>query len=349
MRFQGLVSRGLLIVAVFLFAAGSVLAANQDLQKQKQQKLKEIQRIDRDLQSATPEEYKDLMAAREKVVAEIKEIDQKLMADADAMKKINAVKKAFNEGLQAYKVGQNQAAATSCDKAIELDSTFYQAYYVKGLAMKKMRDFNGAIAAYQGAIRQNPGYVEAYDALGSIYRQTNQADKAISVYKNALENDPSSAKIYYGLGAVYQNNKRDYNKAVENFRKATQFDAEYDLAYYSLGVSLTELGKFNEAIMSLEQALAVTDKRNWADANYRLSVAYNKLGNCSEALSHAETAMDQKKRHGGAAYEAGKASVCLGNEQKALGYFELAKKDKIWKRSAEYEIDLLVNKDKYSN
>ena len=38
-----------------------------------------------------------------------------------------------------------------------------------------------------------------------------------------------------------------------------------------------------------------------------------------------------------------------GNEQKALAYFETAKKDKVWKRSAEYEIDLLVNKEKYSN
>jgi hypothetical protein len=32
-----------------------------------------------------------------------------------------------------------------------------------------------------------------------------------------------------------------------------------------------------------------------------------------------------------------------------MTYFELAKKDKVWKRSAEYEIELLVNKDKYSN
>jgi tetratricopeptide (TPR) repeat protein len=195
------------------------------------------------------------------------------MADADAMKKINAVKKAFNEGLQAYKIGQNQAAVTNCDKAISIDSTFYQAYYVKGLALKKMRDFNGAIEAYKGAIRQNPGYTAAYDALGAIYRQTGQADQAIATYQQALENDPSAAKIYYGMGAVYQNSKRDYAKAVENFRKATQFNPEYDLAYYSLGVSLTELGKFNEASMSLEQALAVTNKKKWADANYRLSVA----------------------------------------------------------------------------
>jgi tetratricopeptide (TPR) repeat protein len=334
---------------VLLFAFGSVLVASQDLQKQKQQKLKEIQRVDRDLQSATPEEYKDLIKEREKLVADIKDIDAKLMADVDAMKKINAVKKAFNDGLQAYKVGQNQAAIENCNKAIALDSTFYQAYYVKGLAMKKTRNFNGAIAAYQGAIRQNPGYVEAYDALGGIYRQTNQADKAIAVYQKAVENDPSSAKIFYGMGAVFQNNKRDYAKAVENFRKATQLDPEYDLAYYSLGVSLTELGKFNEAIMSIEQALAVTSKKSWPDANYRLSVAYNKLGNCNEALDHAATAMQQKKNHGGAAYEAGKASNCLGNEQKAMGYFELAKRDRVWKRSAEYEIDLLVNKDKYNN
>ncbi|TDI87015.1 MAG: hypothetical protein E2O77_14020, partial [Caldithrix sp.] len=86
MKFFIRITTGLvLIIAFFLF--NTTTALSQDLNQQKQAKLKQVTELDVKLKSGpSPEEYEDLIQKREKIVAEIKAIDKKLMSDADAMK-----------------------------------------------------------------------------------------------------------------------------------------------------------------------------------------------------------------------------------------------------------------------
>lgn len=346
MRFLINFRTGLLVTLLTMFASNVVVS--QDLNQQKQEKIKQISEIDKQLAgNPSAEEYDELIRKREKLESEIKEITAKLMADADAMKKINAVKKAYNDGNNAYKLGQYQEAIGHYDKALTQDSTFFKAYYGKGLTLKKLRKYADAIKAYKGAIRHNPSYTEAYVALGKIYSQTNQPDNAIKTYNAAVEYDPQSYKAYYELGAIYLDKKKDYNKAAQNFTKATQINPNYDLAFYSLGVSLTELRRYDEALLALDNALAVTARKKWHTPYYRMAVIYNKQGNSSKAKQAADEALKRKRNYAPAAFEAGKASKDLGQFNQAIDYFKIAAKNRQWKRTADYEIDLIVNRDKY--
>ncbi len=333
--------KGLMGVILCLLLSVAV-GFGQDLTQQKQQKLNQVNEIDAKLKAnPTADEYESLIKQREKLVAEIKDIDSKLMADTEAMKKINAVKKAFNDGNNAYKLGQNQQALDFYNSALSLDSTFFKANYGKGLTLKRLRRYDEAIAAYQAAIRHNPSYTDAYVALGKIYSETGKPDLAIQTYQKAIQNDPRDPKAHYELGAVYLDAKRDYNKAAENFTKATQLDPQYDLAFYSLGVALTELGRLDEAEMALENALAVTNRKKWADPHYRLAVVLNKKGDFADARKAADEALLQKPGYAPAAYEAGKACKALGQISQAITYFELAGRDRAWKQASDYEINLL--------
>lgn len=341
--------RGAALFTVLIFFMSANVAASQDLSQQKQQKVIRISEIDNKL-NANPsrEEYDTLIKERERLVAEVKKIEKELMADVEAMKRINAVKKAYNDGNTALRLGQYTKAIEHYNKALSLDSTFYKAYYGKGFAFGKTRQYKEAAAAYKGAIRHNPTYTDAYVNLGKIYSaKMGLPDKAISTYLAAIERDPASHKAYYELGAVYQNVKKDFRKAVVNFTRAIQIKPDYDLAFFSLGVSLTELAKYNEAIVALENALAFTNRKRWADPHARLAVVYNKKGNCSKALASARSALGIKKNNVLAAYEAGKASKCLGQFNRAISYFQIVAKNRRWKKTAEYEIDLIVNRDKY--
>lgn len=338
------------VVAVMLVLLGLVAAPSlgQDLNQQKQQKLSQISEIDAKLKAnPSAEEYNTLIQQREKLIAEIKAIDQKLLSDVDAMKKINAVKKAFNDGNNAFKLGQNQQALDFYNTAISLDSTFFKAHYGKGLTLKRLRQYPEAVAAYSAAIRHNPSYTEAYIALGKTYGEMGKPDKAIETFQKAVKRDPTAAKAYYELGAVYLDLKKDYNKAAESFTKATQLDAQYDLAFYSLGVSLTELGRLDEAVIALETALSVSSKKKWADPHYRLAVVYNKNGDFGDAKKSAVEALTHKPNYYAAAYEAGKACKGLGQINEAISYFQKAAQDRAWKQAADYEIDLIKNQDKY--
>lgn len=330
---------------VFLFVG---IVAAQDLNQQKQELINQIKAIDAKLKAGpTAEEYDELIEKRKELETEVKAINEKLKSDVEAMQKINSVKKAFNDGNNAFKLGQYQQALQYYNKAISLDSTFYSAYYGKGLTLKKMRKYREAAKAHQGAIRHNPTYTQAYVALGKIYADLDKYDDAIETYKKGVGNDPSSAKLYYELGAVYLNNKKDYQKAFQNFSKAVQLNPEYDLAFYSMGVSLTELTRYEQAADALNNALTVTNRRNWASPHYRLAVIYNKQGNPTAAKEEAVKALDAKSNYAPAAYEAGKACKELQQYDQAIEYFEQAAKDRVWKRAAEYEIDLIINRDKY--
>ena len=122
MRFSARFATGfVLTLTLLLFSTKTILS--QDLTQKKQSKLKQVTEIDVKLKGGpSPEEYEDLIQKREKIVAEIKAIDKTLMSDADAMKKINTVKRAFNDGNNAYKLGQLPEALKHYDKAISLDA-----------------------------------------------------------------------------------------------------------------------------------------------------------------------------------------------------------------------------------
>jgi len=332
-----------LLMLLFVCVTGA-----QDLNQQKQDLLNKIREIDKQLaDNPSPQEYEDLMNQRKKVEAGVKEVTAKLMADVEAMKKINAVKKAYNDGNNAYKLGNHQAAIGHYDRAISMEPTFDKAYYGKGLALKKLRKYKEAIQAYQGATQQNPSYVVAYVAMGKIYKQIGQVDNAIKVFSSAISNNPGAAKAHYELGAAYLDHKKDYNKAAASFSKAIQNNPDYDLAYYSLGVSLTELGRLDEALMAFENALDNTKRKRWHTPHYRKAVIYNKQGAHSKAKVSADAALKSKRNYAPAAYEAGKASKELGNFDQAIAYFKICQRDRSWKRMGDYEIDLIVNRDKY--
>jgi len=344
---KSLINYKLLLLLGLILAVSFTNLQAQDLQAQKQKKIEEVREIDKKLNDATADEYDALMEKRKKLEEEIKEINNKLMADAEVMKKINSSKKALNDGNNALRLGQYQEAISQYDKAIKLDSTFYKAHYGKGLAYYRLRQYNDAIKAYQQAAKHNPSYVNSYIEMGRIYDRLGQDDYAISAYKSAVENDPTSAKAYYQLGVTYLQKKKDYNKAAQSFTQATAIDPEYDLAFCMLGVSLTELGRYEEALLALDNAISVTNRKKWEEPYYRKAIAYNKQGQYAKAKSAAEQALTFQKNYAPAAYEAGKAAKALEQYDQAINYFEICAKDRQWKRTADYEIDLIVNREKY--
>ena len=90
-------------------------------------------------------------------------------------------------------------------KAIETDSTYFDAYYNLGNVFAKIHNFDNAIEFFNKAITINDTDADAYFALGFVYSEKQDYENAIEMFKKGIQLQPNSPREYYYLGFFYQN------------------------------------------------------------------------------------------------------------------------------------------------
>ena len=113
--------------------------------------------------------------------------------------------------------------------------------------------------------------------------EAGDKQRAIDLYEEILELDPEYAAAHINLGTI-QFHLRQYGLAEELYRRATEADPEYVLAFFDLGNVLDELQRPDESIAAYRQAIALAPR--YADAHYNLALAYERKGECRQALRH---------------------------------------------------------------
>ena len=109
---------------------------------------------------------------------------------------------------------------------------------------------------------------------------------AIGLYEEILGLDDAYAPAYINLGTIHFH-LRQYDKAEELYRCATEADPEYVLAFFDLGNVLDELQRFEESVAAYRTAVALSPR--YADAHYNLALAYERRGERRHALNHWQT------------------------------------------------------------
>lgn len=187
-----------------------------------------------------------------------------------------------------YLVKQYEKSIEYINKALKIDATLAQGYYLKGNVYKELGDTNKAISSLQTAIEQNPKHIDAFIDIGVLYaaknntlalqyynnalkinpandvalydkafffQQMGMVDSAVATYNRLLELYPNLPQVYYNLGAIEFAMKKNPQKAIEYFTKAIQLKVDYVEAYYARGLIKKELKKNKEAIEDFKQCL----------------------------------------------------------------------------------------------
>lgn len=317
---------------------------SQGIQEKKAQydaKVKELKQLNVQMsaQGITPDEYNKLKKKYDALQAEIGTLKTALNADQEYAKKMNDAKLAYNDGNTLTKQGQFDQAVAAYDKSIALDPSNSSAHQGKGLALAKQRKYDDAIAAYQKAVEVDPTNYSAYAAMGKAYYDKKNYSGAVDSYLKAVEINPQRETNVYMLALSYSRNK-DVKNAIKYYTMATQVKPDYYKAFNSLGVAYMSDGQVENAIQAFE--MAITVKENYDEAYYRLAEAHNKIGRYQEGLDAAQACLKFTRKFKGAAnFEAGVASKKLGKLAEAKKYFQAAATDRRWRKSADYELDLL--------
>ncbi len=252
--------------------------------------------------------------------------------------------KAYNEGLGLLKRNQTTQAIQKFQEAVSHDPGLAIAYYAMGIAYKNNRDLVKAEEVFKKAIEKDDKYSAAYNALGLLYSSQQKYDYAVNTFKAALGINPNDAKANFGLGYVYLNQK-DYRNAIPYFKKAVEIEEDYSKAWENLGICQHEIREFESAVASFANALQHEKRRTEkSDIFLRMGNSLSKMSrdiDAIQAYSDAIESTSQSYIKGAANFGLGEIYKKNGEKQQAIAHFEEASKDRSWKQSALYELDLL--------
>jgi tetratricopeptide (TPR) repeat protein len=222
--------------------------------------------------------------------------------------------KHYNDGNKLLKEGNYDGAIKQYDLALKIEKD-YRIYYQKGIAHKKANEYDKAKDALEASLKLKSDFEGTYNALGGVYFSMGNYQAAVTNFEKVLtmssnnsvkstaRNNLSLAYTKLGDEAVSDGNS---TKAIEYFQKAVENNNQ-DKAYLLLAKLYTELGEWDKAIVSSENAL-----------KYRSSIP-----------------------KGGPYFYMGIAYKGKGDVTKAKEMFTQAKSDATYRKNAEYELGLL--------
>jgi serine/threonine protein kinase/tetratricopeptide (TPR) repeat protein len=141
-------------------------------------------------------------------------------------------------------------------KALELDDELGEAHVSLANIRLWHKWGNGAEAEFKRGLQLNPNYSTAHQWYSIYLSVTLRQTESIAEMEKAKELDPFSLIINTEVGCPYLYAKQ-YDRAVESFRKAIEMDSDFPFAHFALAEACDRLGRYKEALDEHEKALAI--------------------------------------------------------------------------------------------
>lgn len=179
-------------------------------------------------------------------------------------------------------------------KALEIDSYNSKAYFWRGFAKLENNDTLAAINDWQLAVANDPESFDGYFQLGLLMAERNDRF-AFDYLDHALRLSPSEPELLYDIGMALQGIQR-FNKAIESYEQILALDSCFSKAWYNIGyINLVELEEFNTAIQYFSKALECNP--DYVEAVYNRGLAYEMLGQFDNARKEYNAALNARTNY----------------------------------------------------
>ena len=194
--------------------------------------------------------------------------NQAVQADEDFRDwsvKIGKIVEHIQNGNRNVQQSLFEEAIKEYDKIAQAHPYFPDAEFYKGLTRFRQKDIEAAARHFSNALKLYSEHKKARKGLDNVTKQfLNAGNKS---YKRG-----------------------DLGKATSYYEKALEFDPEFYLAYFQLGVLQKKQGKSKAAIESLNRVIEIKPDhdKTW----FTLGTAYETDGNVDMAIDHYKKAID---------------------------------------------------------
>jgi tetratricopeptide (TPR) repeat protein len=169
------------------------------------------------------------------------------------------------EAVTALSILYNEEGDTS--RALEVLSAFPEGarsaklYAALGYTYEQNKAYKKAIDAYQKSVDLDHDNLDSVRGLAQNLLNDNQPDAALVQYKVIAEADPSDAQTYMHMAEIYRRNGK-LDEAQECLKKASAVVPDSLELKYNLAVIEDAQGKYDDAIVLLNQLLQKTEHAN---------------------------------------------------------------------------------------
>jgi tetratricopeptide (TPR) repeat protein/TolB-like protein len=178
------------------------------------------------------------------------------------------------------------------EKAVELDPAFAIAYLRLSMTCRFMADPEAARGALDKAIRFSDKATEKerlrIEAASALHIEKDQP-RYFRILGQLAEAFPRDKEALRGLGDYYVQTAREFDKAVELYKRALELDPDYTFALNMLGLTYKVQGDYEKALPMLNRYVALSP----GDANPLDSLAalYYSMGDLDKAIEKFKEAL----------------------------------------------------------
>ncbi len=148
-----------------------------------------------------------------------------------------------------------------------------------GYAYSEMEEYGSAIPELKEALRLDPRNIAALGCLGKVYLELGKWTFAEKAFRKRLAIKESPQHFVFLAHVMME--KRLYDDAIDNCRKAIELDESFGEAYLNLGLAYRHKKRFDDAIGAFQKAIE-------GDSQY--AAAYRELGLTYYAVSEFDLA-----------------------------------------------------------
>jgi len=202
----------------------------------------------------------------------------------------------YHLGLAHYMLGDEEAARTALQKAVQGPSAFPQKEDAQQrlavLTMDTQNPTEDARTTLESFLKQQPRDPAALTRLARLQERGGSANQAIDTYRKAVDADPSFAPALRDLALLYYARAADDSKAFEMATKARQAYPDDPELAKTLGILNFRRGLFPQSVELLNQAAGA--RRDDAEIQLYLGRSYQELKKWDECKSALEGALALK-------------------------------------------------------
>jgi tetratricopeptide (TPR) repeat protein len=181
---------------------------------------------------------------------------------------IDSVKVLINQGVSLHDNGDYTSAIQKYEKALELDEDNITALGEKALSLLSLKEYKAAIKTCQLAIKKDPQskslkfiYVTYANALDALDKPT----EAVEIYNQGIELFPYYDPLYYNKGVTLSDLKK-YDEALLSFQSSATLNPQHASTQNAIGRILIENNNI-PALLAFSRFLIIEPQGERAKSN----------------------------------------------------------------------------------